>query len=170
MTDLTAYTKADYENMRELHRFRLRRVKWGLGVFIVLFCVLAFRRSVSVAWPNIGALLPYVAATGMLATMMVGFVHYGYTKRSHLRSAGTLPEGWSYTFSENNITMRADDKEPSEIPYDSLFRVAETQNLFLLYINRMASLPVDKRGIQSGTAEELRTLLKAKLPAEKCKL
>lgn len=170
MPNIQVYTEARYETMRELHRFRTRKIQVAAGFAGALFCTWAFRHSYRELWPDITPMLPYVGISLLIAALFVALMYYGYSKRTHLRSAGTLPEGWTYTFGEESFTVQADDKEPSEFRYDSLLKVGETKHLILLYNSRMSSLPVDKNGMREGTLDDLRALLKAKLPADKYKL
>lgn len=170
MPNITARTESSYENMRELHRYRTRKMQVVAAILGALFGVWAFRDTYRALWPNIAALLPYIAMTVLFALLFTMLMYYGYSKRTHMRSAAALPDSWTYTFGDESFTVLPEGGETSEFRYDALMKVAETKNLILLYNSRMSSLPVAKRGMQAGTLEQLVSLLRSKLPPQKCKL
>lgn len=68
-------------------------------------------------------------------------------------------------FTEENVAnRRGDGEEIRHMEYKKLKRISETRRLILLTTRRNRLIPLDKKGFENGTAEDLYRLLDQKCP------
>ena len=68
-------------------------------------------------------------------------------------------------FTEENVAnRRGDGEEIRHMDYKKIKRVSETRRLILLTTRRNRLIPLDKKGFENGTAEDLYILLGRKCP------
>jgi hypothetical protein len=84
--------------------------------------------------------------------------------RQALEDGQAALENRLYFTEENIANRRGDSDQLLHMDYDKLKRLTETRRLLILTTKRNRLIPLDKKGFQNGTPEDLKKLLRHKAP------
>ena len=82
------------------------------------------------------------------------------------RNWGKYPSArkeFEMTLSEDGVDSEDDRGSPNHTNWDNFIKFKETPSLFMVYLSPLLPLLFPKRLLQSGTVEEVRTLLETKV-------
>lgn len=130
---------------------------------------LIIRAVISVVFFGLAMTLSYLTYDyDMFRLLLLGFVimwglllylYFIVPKRQYKAAVAKMKDlKNTYTFTDDSITVSSNGdgySGSSEITYEKLYRAAETNEYFFLYINKRQAFVVDKTTFVGGSADEL---------------
>ncbi|MBQ2062850.1 MAG: YcxB family protein [Oscillospiraceae bacterium] len=164
---ISASSTYDRETVRDMTRFMLFRnrkqePRKRMIMWTVLFCALMGTLIAEMVLWGFSAftLVLVLLCAGIL---LLEWFFYLRLPEIQYKNAGKVADAKNeFVFTETGLEASSTASEysgSSEMEYDTLYKIYETEAYLFLYLNKRQCFVVDKATIQGGTAEELRGAL-----------
>ena len=150
--ELTALSRGARKSVRRRRGTVVRVIGTAVILLNVLFCVLSIQLGDNRWWLN-----------GALALFLVVIIYGEDRLNGRISAKYLLPDAKDVTASfgsEEYISATASSE--SHFTYDQIHAVCETEDYFLLYLNRNLGQIYDKNGFTKGTAMAFREFISRK--------
>jgi hypothetical protein len=169
-TPIQVHTQYTYTEMKTFQKFFFRKSKyvaWVIApVSLIAFIYLRFGGEDAEGFDY----LQYLIIPAILLLISSGVF---YTKKTYAKQAKLFKNGHTYTFMDNHFVIDHDNRDfggTGKVAYEIINRAWETRDMLYLFLDNRQAYLVSKNGFQSGTIEELRTLLQRNMPQGKYKI